>query len=244
MAFRIGNKPWRFSVAGDGAGVRFADRSGSMAGSGFRLASKMERFWPRSGFLRFQGTIYSHGPEEDFDRGSFSVYFRPSAPTAAERRNNPRFFRFSRASVSFGRDARTPEKTADSLDALTAFILGPFSAVFSFALDNLSRLDEAGKSPPLFRLPLFETFGSFKVSAELGWKPGIFDLGARLGYTIMAEKENLWSLSLNCAVRPGKWGRLGLKIASSDFPKKWEYTVSWRLEGKGDWGLGTRENSR
>ena len=240
-ALRIGNKPWRFSLAGDGAGRRFTDRNGSMTGSGFRIASKLERFWPRSGLLRFQGTISSPGPEEDFDRGSFSIYFRPPAPSAAERRNNPRFFRFSRASLSFGRDARKPEKANDSLDAMAAFSLGPFSTILSCALDNNSCLDDAGKAPPLLRLPLFEIFDSFKVSAELGWKPGIFDFVARVGYTIRAEKENLWNLSFNCSVRPAKWGRLGLKIASSDFPDKWEYTVSWRLEGKGDWGLGTGE---
>ena len=230
FALRLGNKPWRFSLAGDGAGGRFADRNGSASGSGFRIAARGERFWPRSGLLRFQGTIRSPGPEEVFNRGSFSVYYRPSAPTATERRANPYPIHFTRASISFNRDARNTEKASDSLDALTAFYFGPLSSVFSCSLHSLSCLEEDSRAALLLRFPMFETFDSFKISCELIWKPGILDLRTRLGYTTRAEKDPIWDLSLNCSLRPGKWGRIGLKIASSDFPEKWEYTISWRFD--------------
>jgi hypothetical protein len=234
IALRLGNKPWCFSLAGDGAGSRFADRNGSTAGGGFRLAAKGERFWPRSGLLRFQGTVRSSGLGEDLNRGGLSVYFRPSAPTAATKRNDPFRVRFSRSSLSLNRDARNPEKTSDSLDALAGFNFGPLTTVFSFSLDSLSHLDETSGSP-LFGAPFFETFDSFKVSGELGWKPlnfrfGSLDLKARLGYTLREGKKNLWEPSLNCSFKPGKWGRFSLKIASIDFPEKWNYTFGWRLE--------------
>jgi hypothetical protein len=231
FALRLGNKPWRFSLAGDGAEGRFADRNGATAGTGFRLAAKGERFWNRSGLLRFQSTLRGAALDEDFDRGNLSVYFRPSAPTAAAKRNNPYLARFTRASLSVSRDARKPEKTADTLSALTGFNFGPFSAVFSCALHSLSSLD--GES--LFSYPVFENFDSFKAGGELGWKPpkfpfGVLDLKTGLGYTVRAEKDPLWELSFNGSVRPGKWGRIGLKIASTDFPEKWNYTLSWRFE--------------
>jgi len=233
FALRLGNKPWRLSLAGDGAGGRFADRSGATAGTGFRLAAKGERFWPRSGLLRFSGDIRSAGIGENFSRGSASIYFRPSAPTAAEKRNTSSIFRFTRASLSIARDARKPGKTADSISALAGFNLGPLTSAFSFSFHSLSYLTEEN----LFQFPAFESFDSFKVSGELGWKPpklriGAIDLTTRAGCTIRAGKDPLWDLSLNGSIKPGKWGRIALKIASTDFPNKWNFNLSWRFEGK------------
>ena len=227
-SLRLGNKPWRFSLAADTAGPRFADRSGSTAGGGFRLSAKVERFWLRSGYLRFQGTIRSPAIDEKLDRGNISIYYRPSAPSAAEKRNNPFLVRFSRASLSFNRDARTPGKTADTLDVLSGFNFGILSTVFSCSLHSFSDLEDKG-GPPLFLFPVFEKFESFKVSGELALKLGIFDLRTKLAFTVRAEKSPLWEPSINCSIRPGKWGRIGLKIAFTDFPEKWNYTLSWRF---------------
>ena len=225
FALWLGNKPWRFSLAGDGAVNRFADRSGAAAGAGFRLAAKGERFWPRSGFLRFQGVLRSPGIEEPFNRASFSFYFRPMAPTAAEIRKGVPPIRFSRASFSFNRDARDPEKTADTMDVMAGFYLGPLSATFSCSLHGNS-----GGIQTLFQPPVFEDYESCKFSGELGTNAGIFSLKTRLSYTDRAKKLPLWEPSLTCSVKPGKWGRVSLNIASTDFPKKWNYTVSWRFE--------------
>jgi hypothetical protein len=241
-SIRLGNKPWRFSLAGDGVRGRFADRSGAATHEGFRVAAKGERFRPRSGLLRLQTTLRSSdtldssGPGS-FDRGNLSLYFRPSAPTAAAKRNNPFRIRFSRASLSLSRDARNPEKTADSLDAGAAFSFGPLSTVFSGSLDSKTNLE----GPSIFQPALFENFEAFKVSGELGWKPPVllmgkskqraaFDFKTRLGYTLRAEKDNIWELSFNSSLKTGKWGRVGLRIASTDFPEKWNYTLSWRFE--------------
>jgi hypothetical protein len=237
FALRLGNKPWRFSLAGDGAEGRFADRSGATAGTGFRLAAKGERFWPRSGLLRFSGDIRSAAIGESFNRGSASIYFRPSAPSAAEKRNAPSLFRFTRASLSVARDARKPKQTADSISAQAGFSLGPVSSAFSFSLHSLSLLGDEN----LFQFPAFENFDSFKVSGELDWKPpklriGVIDLNSELkttlGCTIRAGKNPLWELSFNGSIKPGKWGRIALKIASTDFPGRWNFNLSWRFEGK------------
>ena len=238
FALRLGNKPWRFSLAGDGAGTRFTDRSGLATGAGFRLAAKSEHFRPRSGLFRFHGTFRSPSMEDEFDRGNISLYFRPSAPTAKERRENTFPVRFSRVSMDFNRDARKPEKTADTLNALLGFYLGPVSAAFSCSLRSLSDLSEfsgEGENQKsgqvlLLQTPFFENFDSFKVAWELRYSPGIFDFRTRLNHTIQEKKDPLWEFSLNCSVRPKKYGRVGLNIASTDFPEKWNYTLSWRLE--------------
>ena len=244
FALRLGNKPWRFSLAGDVAEGRFADRSGATAGEGFRLAAKGERFWPRSGLLRFQSSFRSPGFSPDasfiqsFNRGAVSVYLRPSAPTAAEKRADTFPTRFTRASLSMNRDARKPQKTADVLNIMAGYNFGPFTGSFSGSLHSLSFLGTEENSQGLFLGPVFETFDFFKVSGDLGWKQslnklGTLDLRTRLGYTVRAEKDNLVDLSLNASLRPAKWGRISLKVASTDFPEKWNYTLSWRFEGHG-----------
>ena len=231
-ALRLGNKPWRFSLAGDGAGPRFSDRSGSTSGGGLRLAARGEHFWPRSGLLRFQGSLRKEGLEESFNRGALSFYFRPSAPSAAEKRNKPNAIRFSRASLSVNRDTRKPEKTLESLNLLAAFNLGPVASSFSLAPHWVSCLDPDDGS--ILAQPAFESMDSYKISGELGYKPpirfGVLDLKARLGYTARAEKESIWELSLNASLKPAKWGRISVKIASPDFPAKWEYSLGYRLE--------------
>lgn len=230
FALRLGHKPWRFSLAGDGAASRFADRSGYASGAGFRLAARVERYWTRSGLLRIQGTIRSPGIKEDFNRGSFSFYFRPSAPSAAEKRNNPWAFRFSRLSIGLNRDARNIEKSADRLEALAAFNFYIFSFSLSGTLNCLSCLDADNRIAPLFQLPLLEDFASFKISGELGLKLYIFDIRTRLAYTFRAEKDSIREPSISITARPGKWGRFGLRFAYTDFPDKWNYTLSWRMD--------------
>jgi len=239
FSLRLGHRPWRLSLAGDGVGGRFADRSGAITNTGFRLAARGERFWPRSGLLRIQGSVRSSGLEEPFDRGSFSAYYRPSAPTATQRRESTALIRFTRASLSLGRDARNKDKAADTLNALTAFNIGPFSTVYTFTLSNKSKLtNEAGS---LFQYPLLETFESYKVGGEVIWRApnlqlgnivsaGTFELRTRLGYMVRAEKDPILDFSVNCSFRPGRWGRVSLRVASTDFPEKWNYTLNWRFE--------------
>jgi hypothetical protein len=51
-----------------------------------------------------------------------------------------------------------------------------------------------------------------------------------MGYMIRAQKEPIWDFSLNSSLKTGNIGRVSLKIASTDFPDKWNYAFSWRLE--------------
>jgi len=229
FALRAGNRPWRFSLAGDGATSRFADRDGVTAGDGFRVAARTERFWARSGHLRFQSVLRAPALGEDFERGSFSVFYRPSAPSARERRENPQALRFSRFSLAFNRDARTPEKTIDTLTSLVGFNAGIFNTAFSCSLNSFSSFEAGSEIPPLFQLAAFENFDSFRVSGEFGLTVSPFAIRTRLGYTTRAEREPIWEFALNCSFRPGRWGRVTINIAATDFPEKWNYTLSWRF---------------
>ncbi|WP_148257616.1 hypothetical protein [Leadbettera azotonutricia] len=225
-AIRIGDKPWRFSLAADAAGSRYVDRGGAAPGAGFRMASRLERRWVRSGSFRFDTVFRSPGFGEIFNRGEASIYFRPSAPSP----KNRLLFHFSRASLALSRDARVPLKTEDSLQVMAGFNFGSWRTSLSGALHGRSIFDVDENPLPFPLPPAFETFESFKAGGELNWSKGIVSISAKTGYTIKAEKENIWDIAVNASVKPGKWGRVGLKIASDQFPEKWNYTLTWRLE--------------
>ena len=216
FALRLGNRPWRLSVSGDGAGNRFVDRSGSSIGESFRLGARLEHFWVRAGLFRARVLFRSPGLDEIFNRFYFSLYYRPSAPTAVERRAQSFPIRFTRASMSFNRDARVQDAVLDTYDALFAYTFGPLSGNISINLRTNN-----------------EDMESFKLSGEAGIKPGLFDIIFRLSNTYRIEKDPILEMSLNISFRPGRWGRIGLRINSTDFPERWNYTLSWRYNYSG-----------
>ena len=51
----------------------------------------------------------------------------------------------------------------------------------------------------------------------------------RVSYEKTINKEGIWGTSFSASFRTRK-NRLTIKAATSNFPQKWEYTVSWRLQ--------------
>ena len=234
FSLRLGSRPWRFSLGLDGASDRFSDRSGHTAGPGLRIAGRLEHLRPRTGLFRIQGSVRAAASDEAFSRSSLSLYYRPSSPRAADIRAGLPFFRFSRASLEFNRDARRLDRTSDSLSALGAIMAGPLSIVLSgtYQAWSVLELEEEGA----FQGPYFEAYESFKLSGELGFSRGIFSIQARGGCLFRAERENIKDLSVNVSFRPGSWGRISMRLASTELPRKWNYTLSWRyaLGGRGE----------
>jgi hypothetical protein len=229
LGLRFGDRPWRLSLAGDGAGSRYVDSSGAVPGAGLRGAVRLERRGRKSSLFRLNALVRGPGPEEpdtgpgvwdfasmvkSFNRRSLELYYRlpgTSAPLA-----------LSRFSLSLDRDGRDREKTLDSAGALAALKLGP--------VDSVSQGKITGGAGEGY------DFVSGRVSQSLSWtwRPGTqkralaVRFSARAGYGKTAGKEGVWDASFSAAVR-GKRSRLGLTVAAPKLPGKWEYTVSWRL---------------
>jgi hypothetical protein len=103
----------------------------------------------------------------------------------------------------------------------------PLNMNLSSSIRSLGYADEAPPPYPFF--PTERELDSVKTACEFLWSPGIFQLRNRWAYTVFENKENQTEASLSGAVR-FKNGRLSVRVASPDFPEKWNYTVSWRLE--------------
>ena len=224
-------RPLTVSLAVDGAGERFIYRDGVNHGPGFRSAAKIEWKGVRNSLLRLNTVLRGPGFGEDFNRSSTGFYYR--FPAAAKNRDGfP--VSLTRISLTVDRNAVNPQKISDGLSGYVGFsinlqpiaINSPLGVVFSGSVDWLAAMENPPPYPLSGETRHFDAAGT---SCELSWSPWHFQFRSKLGYTVYAKKDEKWDFSLSAAIR-FKNGRLSLKAASSDFPKKWRWTVSWRLE--------------
>jgi hypothetical protein len=211
LAFRIGDRPWRLSLAADGAGSRYVGRDGAATGAGFRAAARVERRGKRSSLFRAAATLRAAGVGEQFHKGSVQLYYRfQTAPPRSER-----FFRPSRVSMTLSRDASDLENKADSIAALWGFALGKVPLVFQGDIHGIYREGD------------YE-FASAKVSAEASYTLKPFQFSVKPGYAVDKTGKGEAEIGASASVR-GKWGRLSLN-ASADSGRDWEAGLSWRLQ--------------
>ena len=214
LAFRIGDRPWRLSLAADAAGSRYVGRDGNATGAGFRAAARVERRGKRSSLFKTGATLRSAAAGERFYKGSIQFYYRfQTAPPRSQA-----FFRPSRISLTINRDASDIENKADSIAALWAFALGKASLVFQGDLHGICR-EAAGD---------YE-FVSAKMNAKASYTVKPFHFDVKPGYVVNKEGEGQAEAGASVSVR-GKWGRITLKANLADSGREWEAGVSWRLQ--------------
>jgi hypothetical protein len=241
--------PWSISLAADSAGAGFTGRDGSNPGAGFRAAGKIEWKGKLSSLFKFSTTVRGPGFGEDFNRSSTGLYYRFPAPGRSTAGAAGVPLRISRVSLNANRNASDLDKIIDSLDGTVGLALdlppvplpgfsrrtatGPAGSSLGINLSaSLAGYSAADQSPSPYPLvPAERDFDSAKAGCELTWSPGIWQFRTKWGYTAQAKKEGLWDAAFSAGVH-FKPGRFSVKAASTEFPHKWNYTVSWRLEKK------------
>ncbi|MDR2536014.1 MAG: hypothetical protein LBD29_08300 [Treponema sp.] len=221
LGFRLGDRPWRFSLAADAAGERYVDRDGSSPGAGFRLGGKLERYGPKMSLFRFSTDFRASGIREPFDRSSTLVYYRFPANFGALP------VKPARVSLTLAQNASNLEKIEDTLKGVISIRWGPFSSVFSGTLTGIFSANEQPFPFPVPEKSLM--FDSAAISGELSYTIGIFRFKTKLEYTLRKDKEPLWNTYLQTTIQ-GKLGRLSVKIASPDLPMVWTYSVYWGIQ--------------
>jgi hypothetical protein len=212
LALRIGDRPWRISLAADAAGSRYVGRDGGATGAGFRAAARLERRGKRSSLFRTTAAFRAPALGEPFYKGSLQLYYH--FQTLPPR--SPRFFRPSRISVALNRDTSDPENKADSIAALWGFALGKVPLVFQGDLHGIYR-----EGPADYELV------SAKMSAEASYAIKPFQFSIKPAYSINKKGEGQAETGASASIR-GKWGRFTLKAGVTD--SDWEAGVSWRLQ--------------
>jgi hypothetical protein len=225
-------RPLSISLAADGAGERFVYRDGLNHGAGFRSAGKIEWKWKRNSLLRINTVLRAPGFGEDFNRSSSGIYYRFPA---ANKDSFP--VRLTRISLTADRNAVNHKKIRDGLSGNMGFsIKSPKSAkIGSFGVNfsgSVKGLSSSGGVPTPYPIPDESLiFDSASAACELIWSFRIFQIKTKWGYTTYENetKDDKYDASFGASAR-FKYGRLSLKAASADFPEKWSWTVSWRLE--------------
>ncbi|MDR2543203.1 MAG: hypothetical protein LBC80_07130 [Treponema sp.] len=224
-------RPLAVSFAADGAGGRFVNRDGVNLSEGFRNAAKIEWRGRSTSLLRLNTVLRSNGFGEEFNRSSTGFYYRfPAVPANRTAASFP--IRFTRISLSADRNAVNPLQISDSYSGSFGFNINglttnsPLRMTFTGTIKGTS-----GFSPYLYPIPFDNSFhrDSFAANCELYWSPQNYQFRSRIGAAFFPEKEDIWDFSISMAIR-FKQGRLSLRAASLDFPEKWNWTISWRLE--------------
>ncbi|MDR1218062.1 MAG: hypothetical protein LBK73_00440 [Treponema sp.] len=231
IGVRIGKKPWLFSFAADGAGERFAGSDGSVPGQNARIAGKIERYGKKSSLFRVSTSLRSSGMgdlfEADcdandvfaasrFERSSTGVYYRFPAQTKLP-------VRISRISLSADRNAPEGEAPQDAYKGEIGVQWWKLRSSFSCALAGVS-----GDNSSPYPAPEQWRLDSVRIAGSAAYSIGPFRFGVSVGYTASAKAE-IADGSFSVAVQK-KRRRFAVKIATSEFPTLWEFTLSGRFE--------------
>jgi hypothetical protein len=237
LGVTVGTRPWRLSLAMDGAGPRFVGSNGGATGAGFRTAARAEWRGSRSALFRASATLRALEFGTPFDRGSAGFYYYfPSVKNGLP-------VHLTRVSLDLKRDATDLKAVTDRAEALAAFSIGPVRPAFQAAISGVAVADAVSFPLPL---PAGQEFSSASLSGALAYSRTKFRLSradtslsfsvtGELGYTVKARKEAVWaaSVSASCTVYQAAWTqRFGLKLEAGDLGNrdKWTGTLSWRFE--------------
>ena len=220
LGIRIGDRPWRFSMALDAAGSRYVDSQGNNPGAGLRAGARLERRGKRAGLFRINALARGQSLDiESINRISGDIYYR--FPAIPGRQAVP-VFRLTRFSFSLDRDGRNKEKTVESAGAMMAFALGPLNYVSEGRISN----DDS------YRL-VQNVSWSYTRNSQTKQSPFTIVFSARAVYEKNNNREGNWNASFSASIR-GKRGRLTFRTAKSGLneglDEEWEHTISWRLQ--------------
>jgi len=234
LPFGTKTRPLSVSLAVDGAGERFVYRDGASHGEGFRTAAKIEWKGGRNSLLRLNTILRSSGFGEDFYRSSTGFYYRFPAVNW-NKYNGLIPVKFTKIQFTMDRNAENPKKIHDSFSGHAGFSVNlkkikinkPLGVNISGSINGISSFSGISSPYPVPVKPW--TLENTGIGWEFIWSPLNFQFNSKTVFTNYSEKDDKWYFSLGGVAR-FKHGRFGIKAASQEFPKKWSFNVSWRLE--------------
>lgn len=228
LGIHLGNRPWRLSLAVDGAGSRYVGSDGVAGGAGFRAGGRVEYYGKKGRFFRLGTALKAGERGEPFEESSTLIYYRFPADFGM----GP--LTFSRISLKLTRDAEDLSQVEDCYEALAGLAWGSLGLVVSGSYTGISAMPEQPVPFPIPKPGL--VVPGTAISGEVRYPIGPVQFRVKLGYTdekVTDEVPGIWDTSWYASIR-GKLGRFSLKIASPEAPLSWTYTLTWRLEHRGN----------
>jgi hypothetical protein len=225
-------RPLSVSFAMDGSGERFVYRDGAARGECFRTAGKVEWRGVRNSLFRVNTVLRGNGFGEDFSRSSSGIFLRFPAAN-----NDSPPVRLTRISLAASRNADNTQKINDGFSGNLGISIkipempGNTSLGVNFSGSVRAITSSAGVPSPYPVPDEPWVFDSAAASCELSLPVRNFLFRSKIGYSSYANKDDKWDVSFSTAMRFEN-GRVNIKVSSSDYPKDWNCTISWRIEKK------------
>jgi hypothetical protein len=222
LGFRLGNRPWRFSLAADGSGSRYTGPDGGENGAALRFAARLERRGKRGSLFRLDALVRSSETgesqaenlwelAEELNRFSLGAYYRFPTDRSA--------LAVSRLSFKFSGDSRDSKNQILGTEALAALKVWEIHSETQFKLSLLRKKDESPFG-----------FDSFTLKENLLWNNDFLQLGAGLGCVFQKDKDPAWNTFLSSTLRLQKKRWIRVKLDSPKFPVDWAFVLSWHAE--------------
>lgn len=221
---RVGRRPWRLSLALDGASRLYSGENGVVSGRGFRGAGKLEWFGKRGMKVLLETKLRSDGADKPFNRSDFKMNY--NFPLIRGFLLRPARFSFECA-----RDASINEDIKDKFSAMLALKIGPFSPALRGAIIKNARLDIGDAIIPYPIYSKESKIEEYRVGGEISAPIKFVTLKGSVLCRLREEEDTRWDMSVSAAAR-WKWGRLSIKLFNNEKDDSISYTISWRFEKK------------
>ncbi|MDR1868045.1 MAG: hypothetical protein LBQ77_07250 [Treponema sp.] len=217
-ALRVGDRPWRFSLAVDGAGPRFVGRDGSATGSAFRTAVKGEWYGKQQALLRINSDFRAAQYGDSFERGSLYIYYH--FPAAF-----PFFIKPSRVSLSLKRDASDINRIEDQYKLSVGLLW--WKVISSFSLQYVSRAAAEAIPCPLPIPDIAQSMYSIGAGATVSYVYAGIQVKAGLQWIDYSAKEPTVDLSAAVSASFARWGKISFTV--NGFEQIKSATLSWAV---------------
>jgi hypothetical protein len=227
LAFRLGNKPWRFQAGFDIVDGAFTDRDGKISDNGMRAGIQFEAWGKAGAFFKMTANVQGLNFDKSLAKSRFAASYYFPVPTNS-------VVRISR--IYFNLDGNSLEQVTPGSAAKTGFglYIGPILATSEASFHG----DDTHNKNALPRFEDFKEWDTLSISEELQYRINIWTLRTKFTYSIEEKKdEKIDSYALQFyGAANWKWGRISGTFRFDEFPDEWTFTIRCQLRNKFSFG--------
>ncbi|MDR2901166.1 MAG: hypothetical protein LBV20_06570 [Treponema sp.] len=226
LAFRLGQRPWRFQAGFDMVDGAFTDREGAIPDNGFRTGMQFEAWGKAGAFFKMTANVHGLQFGEPLGKSRLAVNYYFPIPKNT-------FVRLSR--MYFNLDGNSLEQPEPGSVAKAGFglYIGP---ILTTSEINFRGNDDNNQNA-FPRFSDFQSWDVFSLSEELQYRIHIWTFRTKFVYTSEEKKDalvNVFGFQFYSAVN-WKWGRISGTLRFDNIPSEWTFSIRAQLKQKFLW---------